>query len=93
MPATADVRAVLHLLAAAERPVILAGAGVLRARCSNDLVRFAELLHVPVIAAWRRGDVVPNDHPLYLGMAGYGAPGSSASGSGRPTPCSSSAPG
>ena len=73
-PAAGDVRAVLHLLAGAERPVILAGAGVLRARCSNDLVRFAELLHVPVIAAWRRGDVIPNDHPLYLGMAGYGSP-------------------
>ena len=74
VPNAADIRAVLHFLAAAERPVILAGAGVLRARCSNDLVRFAELLHVPVIASWRRGDVIPNDHPLYLGMAGYGAP-------------------
>lgn len=69
-----DVRAVLHVLAGAERPVILAGAGVLRARCSNDLVRFAEILHVPVIASWRRGDVIPNDHPLYLGMTGYGSP-------------------
>jgi acetolactate synthase-1/2/3 large subunit len=69
-----DIRAVLQLLASAERPVILAGGGVLRARCSNDLVRFADLLHVPVIAGWRRGDVIPNDHPLYLGMAGLGAP-------------------
>jgi acetolactate synthase-1/2/3 large subunit len=69
-----DVRAVLQLLASAERPVILAGGGVLRARCSNDLVRFADLLHVPVIGGWRRGDVIPNDHPLYLGMAGLGAP-------------------
>jgi acetolactate synthase I/II/III large subunit len=76
VPSAADLRAVLHFLAAAERPVILAGAGVLRARCSNDLVRFAELLHVPVIASWRRGDVIPNDHPLYLGMAGFGAPAS-----------------
>jgi acetolactate synthase-1/2/3 large subunit len=74
VPDVADLRAVLHFLAAAERPVIVAGAGVLRARCSNDLVRFAELLHVPVIASWRRGDVIPNEHPLYLGMAGYGAP-------------------
>lgn len=68
------IRSVIQLLACAERPVILAGAGVLRARVSKDLVRFAELLHVPVIASWRRGDVVPNDHPLYLGMAGYGSP-------------------
>jgi acetolactate synthase-1/2/3 large subunit len=34
----------------------------------------AELTRVPVIASWRRGDVISNDHPLYLGMAGYGAP-------------------
>ncbi len=76
-PASADaseVRAVLNAIASAERPVIIAGAGVLRARCSNDLVRFAELLHVPVVASWRRGDVIPNDHPLYLGMAGNSSP-------------------
>ncbi len=68
------VRSILHLLAGAERPVILAGAGVLRARCSTDLLRLAEALRVPIIASWRRGDVVPNEHPLYLGMTGFGAP-------------------
>ncbi len=73
-PSDEQVRDVLELLASAERPVILAGAGVLRARTSNDLVRLAELLRVPVIASWRRGDVISNDHPLYLGMTGYGAP-------------------
>ena len=26
-----------------------------------------------MIAAWRRADVISNDHPLYLGMAGLGA--------------------
>jgi acetolactate synthase-1/2/3 large subunit len=73
-PEPEDVRAVLHFLARAERPVILAGGGVLRARTSTDLVRLAELLRVPVVAGWRRADVIPNDHPLYLGMAGYGSP-------------------
>ncbi len=70
-PDPSAVRAVIQLLATAERPVIIAGAGVLRARCSRELVRFAELLEVPVVASWRRGDVFPNDHPLYLGMSGY----------------------
>jgi acetolactate synthase-1/2/3 large subunit len=69
-----DIRTVLQLLASADRPVILAGGGVLRARTSSDLTRLAETLHVPVIASWRRGDVISNDHPLYLGMAGYGSP-------------------
>jgi acetolactate synthase-1/2/3 large subunit len=69
-----EVRDVLQFLASAERPVILAGGGVLRARTSTDLLRLAELLDVPVIAGWRRGDVISNDSPLYLGMAGYGSP-------------------
>ena len=29
---------------------------------------------MPVVASWRRGDVIPNDHPLYLGMTGFGSP-------------------
>ena len=73
-PEPDEVRSVLHFVAAAERPVILAGGGVLRARTSTDLLRLAELLDIPVIAGWRRGDVISNDHRLYLGMAGYGSP-------------------
>jgi acetolactate synthase-1/2/3 large subunit len=69
-----DVRAVIDLLASARRPIILAGGGVLRARTSTDLLRFATLLQVPIIASWRRADVVSNDDPLYLGMAGLSAP-------------------
>ena len=72
-PADTDIGAVIELLASGERPVILAGGGVLRARTSTELLRFAELLQVPVIAGWRRADVISNDHPLYLGMAGFGA--------------------
>ena len=72
-PAADDVRAVIELLASARRPVIVAGGGVLQARTSTELLRFAELVQVPVVAAWRRADVISNDHPLYLGMAGLGA--------------------
>ena len=61
----ADIRQVLELLASAERPVILAGGGVLRARTSTDLLRFAELLQVPIVAGWRRADVdVERSPPL-----------------------------
>ena len=75
-PPLAPVVSILRMLAAADRPVILAGAGVNRSRGTRDLVRLAETLEVPVIAGWRRGDVFPNDHRLYLGMAGFGAPAS-----------------
>ena len=80
-PTDDEVRDVLQLLAGAERPVILAGAGVLRARTSNDLVRLAELLRVPVVASWRRGDVdlerppaVPRHDRLRLAADRPGAP-------------------
>ena len=70
-PDPATVRRILHLLLDAERPVILAGAGVLRSRSTADLVKLAETVEVPVVAGWRRPDVFPNDHALYLGMSGY----------------------
>jgi acetolactate synthase-1/2/3 large subunit len=70
------VRKVLHLLADARRPLILAGAGILRARSTDALVRFAEQVEIPVVTSWRRPDAFPNHHPLYLGMTGAGAPSS-----------------
>ena len=73
-PTLPRVVAALKMLAAAERPVILAGGGVIRSRGTRDLVRLAETLEVPVIAGWRRADAFPNDHRLYLGMAGFGSP-------------------
>ncbi|MGD0247795.1 MAG: thiamine pyrophosphate-dependent enzyme, partial [Candidatus Limnocylindrales bacterium] len=75
-PDPALVRKVIHLLADARRPLILAGAGVLRARSTDALVKFAQMMRVPVVSSWRRGDLFPNDNPLYLGMTGLGAPDS-----------------
>lgn len=67
------VRESLLMLARARRPLILAGGGVGASKATADLVAFAEATGVPVMAAWRRPDVFPNDHPLYLGMTGYGS--------------------
>ncbi|HET8631862.1 MAG TPA: thiamine pyrophosphate-dependent enzyme [Thermomicrobiales bacterium] len=73
-PAAADVARAAALLAEAARPVILAGGGVLAAGATADLVAFAEATGIPVITAFRRYDAFPNDHPLYLGGVGVGAP-------------------
>jgi acetolactate synthase-1/2/3 large subunit len=71
----ASVDKALELVAMSRRPIIVAGAGVSRsAQAREALVAFAEAMAVPVIASWRRPDVFPNDHPLYLGMAGLSAP-------------------
>ncbi len=73
-PDRAVVRQILKWLAASRRGAIIAGGGVLRARASKRLMTLADALAVPVIAAWRRADVVPNDYPGYLGMTGYWSP-------------------
>jgi acetolactate synthase-1/2/3 large subunit len=59
-------------LARAERPVIIAGGGARFAR--EELIAVAERFNTGVYAAWRRQDVFPNDHPLYLGHLGLGCP-------------------
>ncbi|MUL40823.1 thiamine pyrophosphate-binding protein [Streptomonospora sp. PA3] len=59
-------------LVAAERPVIVAGGGARAAR--EELVAAAERFNVGVYTSWRRQDVFPNDHPLYLGHLGLGCP-------------------
>ncbi len=41
---------------------------------STALTAFAEVTETPVMAAWRRPDVIAHDHRLYLGMTGYAAP-------------------
>ena len=60
-----DVGAISERLAAARRPVVIAGGGAQRAR--ESLISFAEAWGVGVYAAFRRQDVFPNLHPNYLG--------------------------
>jgi acetolactate synthase I/II/III large subunit len=69
----AQVARIVEMLAMAQRPVILAGGGVLRGAATDRLVELAERIAAPVMAAWRRPDVFPHDHSCYLGMTGYGA--------------------
>jgi acetolactate synthase I/II/III large subunit len=72
-PSAAEVAACHALLAGAERPLIIAGAGVRLSGAETRLVEFAERWGVPVVAAWRRHDAFPNDHSLYAGHLQLGA--------------------
>jgi acetolactate synthase I/II/III large subunit len=65
VPDPEDVEDVVRRLVAAKRPVVIAGGGARHAR--EALVRFAETFGAGVYAAFRRQDVFPNNHPLYLG--------------------------
>ncbi len=60
----------IDLLCAAERPVIVAGGGVLNADAADRLVELAELLDVPVVPTLMGWGAIPDDHRLAAGMAG-----------------------
>jgi tartronate-semialdehyde synthase len=66
----AQIERALDLLAEAERPLIVAGGGVINADASELLVRFAELTGVPVVPTLMGWGAIPDDHPLMAGMAG-----------------------
>jgi len=54
----------------AERPLIVAGGGVINADASHLLVEFAELTGVPVVPTLMAWGSIPDDHPLMAGMVG-----------------------
>ncbi|NWJ71933.1 glyoxylate carboligase [Pseudonocardia sp. ICBG1122] len=61
---------VLDLLAEGERPLIVAGGGIVNADASAELVELAELLGVPVVPTLMGWGTIPDDHPLAAGMVG-----------------------
>lgn len=60
----------LALLAAAERPLILAGHGVRLAGAAKRFLALAEKLNIPVATTWNALDLIPWAHPLCVGRPG-----------------------
>ncbi|MGI9822678.1 glyoxylate carboligase [Agromyces sp. Marseille-Q5079] len=60
----------LDLLTASERPLIVAGGGIINAGASAQLVELAELLGVPVVPTLMGWGTIPDDHRLAAGMVG-----------------------
>ena len=66
----AQVTRLIDLIASAERPVLLAGGGVIQSDGSDALVDLAETLGIPVISTLMGWGAIPDDHVLSQGMAG-----------------------
>jgi tartronate-semialdehyde synthase len=69
-PQPSRVRAAVDMLLAAERPLILAGGGVITGEAWVELRELAEYLQVPVQTTLMGKGAFPEDHPLFAGMAG-----------------------
>ena len=65
-----DMEDAVRLIAEAERPVILAGHGVLKSQGMDELKLFAEKTQTPVAMTLLGIGCLPASHPLNLGMMG-----------------------
>jgi len=66
----AQIEKALDMLAAAERPLIVAGGGIINADAAALLTEFAELTGVPVVPTLMGWGTIPDDHDLNAGMVG-----------------------
>ena len=66
----AQAEKAIEMLNAAERPLIVAGGGIINADASDLLIEFAELTGVPVIPTLMGWGTIPDDHDLMAGMVG-----------------------
>lgn len=64
------VESAIRTLAAAKRPYVCVGAGVLFAEATQELVELAELLTMPVASTLNGKSAFPENHPLSLGKGG-----------------------
>jgi len=69
-PDDKDVKEAVQLIAKSERPVIVAGGGVVLSQASGELLQFAESLLIPVLTTASGRGSIPEDHPLAFGLVG-----------------------
>ncbi len=69
-PLKSDIISALKEICNAERPLIVAGGGVVQAGASNELIEFARLLNIPVVSTMMALGAYPQDCENYLGMIG-----------------------
>lgn len=60
----------LEMLQQAQKPLILAGGGVINAHAEDLLRQLAEYLQIPVSPTLMAWGAIPADHPLYVGTVG-----------------------
>ena len=66
----AQIEKALTMLNEAERPLIVAGGGIINADACAELVEFAEITGIPVIPTLMGWGAIPDDHDLMAGMCG-----------------------
>ncbi len=65
-----EIELAINMIASSERPVILAGHGILLSGASNEVVNLAEICEIPIGWTLLGSGAIPSSHPLNMGMMG-----------------------
>ena len=65
-----QIREAARLMAAAKKPVLYVGGGVIKADASAELLELAELTGIPVVTTLMARGAFPDSHRLHYGMPG-----------------------
>jgi acetolactate synthase I/II/III large subunit len=69
-PHNRQVREAAKLIAAARKPVLYVGGGVIRGEATEQLMDLAELTGIPVVTTLMARGAFPDSHPQHMGMPG-----------------------
>jgi acetolactate synthase-1/2/3 large subunit len=65
-----QVKRALEMILAAKKPVLYTGGGIILSNSSEELLKFAEALQIPVTSTLMGLGGFPGDNPLWMGMLG-----------------------
>jgi len=69
-PDLSQIEKALGLIMKAEKPIIMAGGGVILSGAFNELQALAEILMCPVVTTFKGKGAFPENHPLAMGPIG-----------------------
>ena len=69
-PPAESVREAARVLSQAQRPIIVAGGGVVTSQAQRELVELAEMMSIPVATSLNAKGSIPDNHPLSVGVCG-----------------------
>ncbi len=70
IPEVEHLRDAARILGEAERPVIVAGGGARSSKAGSEILQLAEMLSIPIATSLNAKDILVDNHPLNVGVAG-----------------------
>lgn len=70
MPSIQDMDRIAIALSEAQRPIAIAGVGVLQQYAEREVAAFLQAQNIPLITSYKAKGILPEDHPLSLGATG-----------------------